>query len=92
MISHGYVVKEHDDPIVDVVEAASDQGSDLLEPGAFLVDMIPLCTLPFSRRSTASDIDRISPSLSDRDLPAYSALHARVVPWSGMESEGQAFR
>jgi len=50
MISHGYVVKEYNDPIVDIVEAAMIQASELLEPGAFLVDMVPLCKSPFSRR------------------------------------------
>ncbi|KAF9649833.1 cytochrome P450 [Thelephora ganbajun] len=42
MISHGYTVKEHDDPIVDVVEAAVNGFSECMEPGAFLVDMVPL--------------------------------------------------
>jgi len=42
MISHGYSVNEHDDPFVDVVEAAVNGFSECLEPGAFLVDMIPL--------------------------------------------------
>ncbi|KAF9647047.1 cytochrome P450 [Thelephora ganbajun] len=42
MISHGYTVKEHDDPIVDLVEAAVNGFSECTEPGAFLVDMVPL--------------------------------------------------
>ena len=42
MISHGYQVKEHDDPIVDIVGAAVNGFSDTAEPGAYLVDMIPL--------------------------------------------------
>jgi len=42
MISHGYLVKEQDDPIVDVVEAAVSGFSECLEPGAYLVDVIPL--------------------------------------------------
>ena len=41
MISHGYPVKEHDDPIVDLVEAAVSGFSECLEPGAYLVDVIP---------------------------------------------------
>ena len=53
MISYGYPVKEHDDPLVHVVEAAVNAFSECLEPGTYLVDMIPLreslfffCTLP----------------------------------------------
>jgi len=42
MISHGYAVKEYDDPIVDVVETAVSQFSECVEPGAFLVDLVPL--------------------------------------------------
>lgn len=41
MIAYGYSVKEHDDPYVDVVEAAVNGFSESLEPGAFLVDLIP---------------------------------------------------
>jgi len=47
MISHGYQVKEHDDPIVEVVGAAVDGFSDTSEPGAYLVDMIPFRTSLF---------------------------------------------
>ena len=42
MISHGYPVKEHDDPIVDTVEAATKQFSECCKPGAFMVDVVPL--------------------------------------------------
>jgi cytochrome P450 len=41
MISHGYKVHEHDDPIVDLVDRATEQFSLATEPGAFLVDVIP---------------------------------------------------
>ena len=41
MISYGYPVKEHDDPIVDIVEAAVKGFSESMEPGTYLVDMIP---------------------------------------------------
>ena len=43
MIAYGYSVKEHDDFLVDVVEAAVNGFSECMEPGAHLVDMIPLC-------------------------------------------------
>ena len=41
MISYGYPVKEHDDPIVDIVEASVKGFSESMEPGTYLVDMIP---------------------------------------------------
>ena len=88
MISHGYTVKENDDPIVDIVEAAMNQFSVCVEPGAFLVDTVPLCKSPFSRQPTAGGINRISLTPSDLGAP-YSAIRARLVPWSGMESESQ---
>ena len=50
MISHGYTVKEQDDPIVDIVEDAMNQFSVCVEPGAFLADMVPLCKPPLSCR------------------------------------------
>lgn len=45
MISHGYKVREQDDPIVDLVDRATEQFSLSTEPGAFLVDVIPQCML-----------------------------------------------
>jgi len=91
MISHGYTVKEHDDPMVDIVEAAMDQFSECIEPGTFLVDMVPLCKSLPSCRLTAGCINRISLSPSDLGAP-YSAICARLVPWNGMESESQVVR
>jgi len=91
MISHGYTVKEYDDPIVDIAEAAMNQFSELVEPGAYLVDMVPLRKSPFSRRLTAGGIDHVFLSPSGWNVP-YSAIRAGVVPWSGMENEGQAVR
>ena len=75
MISHGYAVKEYDDPIVDVVEAAVSQFSALVEPGAYLVDMIPLCKSLFSCRPITGGINRVSPSPSELDV-LYSAIRA----------------
>lgn len=60
MISHGYAVKEYDDPIVDIVETAVGQFSECVEPGAYLVDMVPLCKSLTSRRPTVGGIDCIS--------------------------------
>lgn len=75
MITYGYAIKEYDDPIVDIVEAAMSQFSDLMEPGAYLVDMVPLRKSDFSRRPTTGGIDRISLSLRRR---AYRTV--RYVP------------
>ena len=41
MIAYGYSVKEQDDPLVKVVEAAMSGFSQSLKPGAFLVDAVP---------------------------------------------------
>ena len=42
VITYGYPVKEHNDPIVDAVEAAAKDFGELMKPGAFMVDMFPL--------------------------------------------------
>ena len=41
MIGYGYSVEEHKDPLVELVEAAVTGFSEALEPGTFLVDIIP---------------------------------------------------
>ncbi|KAG0702324.1 cytochrome P450 [Suillus ampliporus] len=40
-ISHGYEVKEDDDPFVDLADRAVDQFSRSTAPGAFMVDIMP---------------------------------------------------
>ncbi|KAG2356986.1 cytochrome P450 [Suillus spraguei] len=40
-ISHGYEVKENNDPIVELVNHAMDQWSRVSAPGAFLADVVP---------------------------------------------------
>jgi len=48
MIAYGYSVKKKGrDPLVDLVEGAVGGFSECMEPGAYLVDMIPLRKLPF---------------------------------------------
>ena len=42
MVSHGYEVREGEDPLIDIVEAALAQAAVVLTPGAFLVDSFPL--------------------------------------------------
>ncbi|KAG0702310.1 cytochrome P450 [Suillus ampliporus] len=40
-ISHGYEVKENDDPFIDLADRALDQFSRSTAPGAFMVDIVP---------------------------------------------------
>lgn len=40
-ISHGYEVKENDDPFIDLANRVTANGSQATEPGAFLVDILP---------------------------------------------------
>ena len=42
-ISHGYEVKEHNDPFVGLADQATEQFSLATAPGGFLVDLIPTC-------------------------------------------------
>lgn len=55
MIAYGYPVKDHGDPFVGVVEAAVKGFSESLEPGAYLVDVIPARELPFFRLCNVID-------------------------------------
>ncbi|KAG1781057.1 cytochrome P450 [Suillus placidus] len=40
-ISHGYEVKENNDPFIDLAHRATDQFSRSTAPGAFIVDIVP---------------------------------------------------
>ena len=42
-IIYGYEVQEKGDPIIAVAESTVGDFSDFTEPGAYLVDFIPLC-------------------------------------------------
>ena len=42
MLTYGYEVQEGDDPLVNLVDRATEQFSDATVPGAFLVDVFPL--------------------------------------------------
>lgn len=44
-ISHGYQVKEHQDPFVDLADKAVEQFSMSTATGAFMVDVLPCCRL-----------------------------------------------
>ncbi|TFY59479.1 hypothetical protein EVG20_g7774 [Dentipellis fragilis] len=41
-ISHGYEIKEKNDPFVELVNKVLDEFSEMLRPGAFLVDILPI--------------------------------------------------
>ena len=41
-ISHGYEIREESDPIVELVDTATEQFSLATSPGAFLVDVFPI--------------------------------------------------
>ena len=83
MIAYGYSVKGQDDPLVNVVEAAVHGFSECMEPGAYLVDMMPL------RESSFLPVALLGKPISSF-LSTTSAIRTRLVPWSGMESERQA--
>lgn len=45
-ISHGYTIKPHGgDPFVDLADEVLDVFSSTLVPGAYLVDVFPVCEL-----------------------------------------------
>jgi len=44
MISYGYKVQKHGDPLVKLAEEAVDTFSRATLPAAFLVDIFPICT------------------------------------------------
>ena len=85
MIAYGYSVKGQDDPLVDVVEACKRGFSECMEPGAYLVDMIPLRKSPFLPVALLGIPKYSFPSTT-------SAICPVLVPGSGMESERQAVR
>jgi hypothetical protein len=77
MMSHGYQVQENSDPIVDVVDTATEQFSLATAPGAFLVDVIPACGVVSSSIIVRCLlIDNLS-----------SALCAGMVPWCCVEED-----
>ena len=59
MISYGYSVKENDDSYVDLVESAVHQFSETSEPGAFMVDAVPLRKPHSLHRLTPGNTDSI---------------------------------
>ena len=69
MITYGYSVKEGGDPYVEVVEAAVNGFSESLEPGAFLVDLIPARKLWFLCPRTGGDANHGYPSVSLPSAP-----------------------
>ena len=76
-ISHGYEVKEHQDPFVDLADRAVEQFSTSTATGAFMVDVIP------SRQCIALEGTIYLISF------AYSGLCSRLVPWCEFQAQGQ---
>ena len=50
-ITYGIEIEDHDDPNVAVAELAMQHFADAGTPGAFVVDILPICTLTFKLRS-----------------------------------------
>lgn len=76
-ISHGYEVKEHQDPFVDLADRAVDQFSTSTATGAFLVDVMPAC------RFIISETKNPFHSL------AHSGSRSRLVPWCRVQDQGK---
>ena len=85
MMTYGYSVKGHDDTYMNVVEAAVRSFSECTEPGAYLVDVIPLRESSFLPAALPG-------ILTFSFLRTTSAIRPRLVPWSGLEGESQALR
>ena len=49
-ISHGYSVKDDGDPLVEMANRAMRNLSEVMMPGRFLVDVIPICMFLYSFR------------------------------------------
>ena len=43
-ISHGYNVKYDGDPLVELAHKALRNFSDIISPGRFIADFLPICT------------------------------------------------
>lgn len=44
MLAYGYETQEEDDYLVELAEKATEHFALLSSPGAFLVDVFPICT------------------------------------------------
>jgi hypothetical protein len=66
-ISHGYEVKETNDPFVDLADTALEQFSLATTPGGFLVDVVPICQFALSTFFS--------------ELIYHSETCPRLVPW-----------
>ena len=80
-ISHGYEVKEKDDPFVAIADRATEQFSLSTAPGGFLVDLIPASTY------SSSSLWKY-PSNADA-LIGYSASHTSMVSRRRLPSKSQ---
>ena len=67
-IAYGYKVKEHNDPFVELADKAAYQFSLATEPGAYLVDVLPMCKYLVYRTPLCYN-------------DASSATSTNLVPW-----------
>ena len=89
MISYGYSVKENDDPLVNLVESAVHQFSECSEPGAFMVDVVPLRKSRFLYQPIAGDTNCIfsliqSIPVIDPQLRPDPSCTSCFFDWTGM--------
>ena len=75
-ISHGYEVKEKDDPFVAIADRATEQFSLSTAPGGFLVDLIPAST-----HFSPGNIRVIL-------MLGYSASYTSMVSWRWLQTPG----
>ena len=63
MMTYGYNIMEHNDPLIDIVDKATEQFAVASTPGAFLVDTLPFRKCCLDCNSARSDIDIFAVSL-----------------------------
>jgi hypothetical protein len=95
-ISHGYQVKENQDPFVDLADKAVDQFSASTVTGAFMVDVIPACTPTPFQEVTYSLLVQCSMFLPGSLALASSSRQKNGVPhssrWSNSPTNSSRIR
>jgi hypothetical protein len=75
-IAYGYEAQEQGDPLITIAETTLNNFSRFTEPGAYLVDFLPLCKSPFYVLGSVAGI-------SVTYLP--SEIRSSVVSWDGFQ-------
>ena len=75
-ITHGYEVKETNDPFVELADKATEQFSLATAPGGFLVDLLPACKPPLCLL------------MSESFTQSCSALCPTLVPGCELQAKG----